>query len=294
MKIADLIRNLHILEIRTRKKLQGGLSSSYRNVFRGQGLEFSEVREYVAGDDIRLVDWNVTARLGSLHVKQLLEERELNVVTAVQCSRSMDFGTGEKTKFETAAEIASTLIFSAIHAGDRPGIVTFSEGGRLDYIPPGKGMDHAFRLLHRLISSRPDGRAPGAGDLLNFLTHGLKKRSVVFLISDFIYSDWRSELIETAARRHDFTAIAVLDAAEIEGPPRGVFPLEGEGRGPTFVGVSRRVREAYASRIRDRLAGIRSLLAGAGVDYLAIRAGASCEEDLHKLFLRRRQSHMPA
>ncbi len=294
MILADLIRNLHILEIRTRKKLQGGLSSSYRNVFRGHGLEFSEVREYVEGDDIRLVDWNVTARFGSPYVKQLLEERELNVMAVVQCSRSMDYGTGVKTKYETAAEIAATLIFSAVHAGDRPGLVTFGEGGKLDYIPPGKGMDHAFRLLHRLVSRSPGGPTPSVGELLNFLTHGLRKRSVVFLIGDFLYSDWRSNLVETAARRHDFTGVAVLDDSELAGPPVGIYPAEGEGCGPAFVSVSEKARRLFAERSRAKLDSVRSLLAGAGVDFVTVRAGSPSEEELHKLFLRRRQAHVPA
>ncbi len=225
MDIQDLIKNLHLIEIRTRKKMLGGIASSYRNVFRGQGVEFSEVREYVEGDDVRLIDWNVSARFRSLYVKQLMEERELNVVVALQASRSMDFGTTTKTKFQMAAETASMLIFSAIHSGDRAGMVLFGGEKPLDYVPPKKGMHHGFRLLHRILERSVDGPPPDPDEVLGFLAHGMKRRSVVFLIGDFIYSDWNPLLVDVAARRHDLICINVLDPTEIEGPAGGTYRL---------------------------------------------------------------------
>jgi len=170
MDIRDLLKNFHLIEIRTRKKMQGGLASSYKNVFRGQGLEFSEVREYVEGDDIRLIDWNVSARYPNLYVKQLMEERELNVVVGLQCGRSMGFGTTHRTKFQAAAEVAAYLIFSAIHTGDRSGLVLYGGDRPIEYVPPGKGLHHGFIHLNRILERPIGGETADERELLRFLT----------------------------------------------------------------------------------------------------------------------------
>ena len=287
LAIQDLLRNLHLIEIRARKKMQGGLASSYRNVFRGQGLEFAEVREYVEGDDIRLIDWNVSARFSNLFIKQLNEERELNIVSALQCSRSMDYGTVRCTKFQSAAEVAAMVIFSAIHTGDRPGLILFGGGAPLEYIPPQRGSHQGFVLLNRLIDRRVEGEAVDLDGLFKFLVYGLKKRSVVFLLGDFLYAHWTPQLLKMAARRHDLIAVNVLDPSELAGPGPGVYPLESSpGRAPVTA-VGERTREKYRQRIRSRIDELANLFGKAGVDLLSLRTDSSGEQELQRLFQRR-------
>lgn len=286
MEIRDLLQNLHLIEIRTRKKMQGGLASSYRNVFRGQGLEFAEVREYVEGDDIRLIDWNVSARMPNLYVKQLMEERELNVVVALQCSRSMDYGTGAKTKYQAAAEVAAYLIFSAIHTGDRSGLLLFG-GGPLEYVPPGKGIHHGFIHLHRIIERALIHPEVDSAGLLRFLTHGLKKRSVVFLVGDLIYSDWSMEMVEIAARRHDLICIGILDPTESGGPPPGIYPFAGETGKNRDVSCPAPTLRNYARIARRHQDNFTTRFQQAGADVLFLDSGSTCEHELHRLFMSR-------
>lgn len=287
MNLSDLLKFFHLVEIRAKRKAAGAVSSSYRNVFRGQGLEFAEVREYVRGDDSRLIDWNVSARLGSLHVKQMMEERELDVVVAVQCSRSMDFGTGAQTKFETAAQAAAMLVFSAIHAGDKAGLVLFGGESPAVCIPPRRGMRHGFALLHRLISHPLDGVSSDATPLARFLMHGLRRRSVVFLLGDFLYGEWSSELWEAPARRHDLMVLSILDDTELEGPPRGLHRLQGEGGSSLDVSLGSQGRERYRKMSREKLEKVEGAFRTLGADFLLMRNAPDFEAELHRLFQRR-------
>lgn len=287
MDLKQLIKAIHLIEIRTRKKLQGGLASSYRNVFRGQGMEFAEVREYVRGDDVRLIDWNVSARFHNLYVKQLMEERELSIVIAVQCSRSMNFGTVNKTKFEMAAEVAATLIFSALHSGDRVGLVLYGTGDAVTYIPPNKGMHHGFILLNRLLEQKIVGDVPSSYEVLRFLTYSLKKRSVVFLIGDFIYGEMHAETLAAVSRRHDLICIGVLDAMETDGPPEGIFPFWNEACPRGFTGVSRTTREKYRSLVEERLSELKIMLRTSHIDSIFLKTDSASEQELHKLFMER-------
>jgi len=290
MDLQELLKNIHLIEIRTRKKLQGGLAASYRNVFRGQGMEFSEVREYVTGDDVRLIDWNVSARFDSLFVKQLMEERELNVIAAVQCSRSMDYGTTSRTKFQMAAELASTLIFSAIHTGDRTGLVLYGGRESLAYVPPKKGTNHGFILLNRLLEIEVGGQTPNLYDVLKFFTHTLKKRSVVFLIGDFIYSEWNPEILEAVSRRHDLICIGVLDPSEIDGPAPGIFPFTETGNEVTYTSVNKRSRQNFRQFVQDRMVQLETLFQKAHIDYLFLKTDSAGELELHRLFMERVRS----
>ncbi|HOB53003.1 MAG TPA: DUF58 domain-containing protein [Acidobacteriota bacterium] len=289
LELKDLLRNLHLIQIRTRKKMQGGLASSYRNVFRGQGLEFSEVREYVEGDDIRLIDWNVSARHRNLYVKQLMEERELNIITALQGSRTMDYGTTTRTKFHAAAEIAALLIFSALHTGDRPGLIVYGGDAPMEFVPPQKGNQQGFLLLKRILAARLVGHRGDLDELLKFLTHGLKKKSVVFLVGDFIYSRWIPEQLEMACRRHDVIALGILDPTEVEGPPGGVFVLDGVASRARVVAVNRRTREQYAAGVRRRLEEVAAIFQKAGADFLLLKTDSAYETELQQLFHRRLQ-----
>jgi len=241
----------------------------------------------VEGDDIRLIDWNVSARFRNLFIKQLNEERELNIVTAIQCSRSMDYGTVRCTKFQSAAEVAAMVIFSAIHTGDRPGLILFGGSAPLEYIPPQRGSHQGFILLNRLIDRQVAGEPVDLAELFKFLVYGLKKRSVVFLLGDFIYANWTPQLLKMAARRHDLIAVNVLDPSELDGPGSGVYPLAaapGRARVPA-VGVQ--AREKYRRQAQSRIEELTNLFSKAGVDLLSLRTDSAGEQELQRLFQRR-------
>lgn len=286
MDIHELLGRFRAIEIRTRRKLGGGPSSAYRNAFRGQGLEFSEVREYVEGDDVRLVDWNVSARFGGLHVKQLMEERELAVVFALQASRSMDFGSTRKTKYFTSAEALSTVVFSSIHAGDRPGLALFGGASHLTVVPPRKGVHHGLLLLGKMAEHPLTEPVCDPSRLLNYLARGLKKRCVVFVAGDFIYSKWDSEMLATAARRHDLIALCVTDPCETEGPPPGIYRLT-DGRACSAVSVSGKGRAGFARAVRERKRSVESLFRRAGADWLDITTESEPDVELERFFHRR-------
>lgn len=288
MDIQDLLKNLHLIEIRTRKKMPGGVASSYRNVFRGEGLEFSEVREYAEGDDIRLIDWNVSARHQNLFVKQLMEERELNVVVALQCTASMDFGTSGRTKFQAAAEMAALILFSAIASGDRTGLVLFGGEMPLEFIPPGKGMHHGLLHLGRLLARPLTGRVDDFSPLLSFLTHGLRKRSVVFLAGDFLYGGWSGEALEILSRRHDLIGVAVVDRLERVGPPPGMYRLHDGGRSKATTSLSRQGALRYRELVEGRLQYLENIFRQARADFLLLSPESAPEAELHRLFLQRR------
>jgi uncharacterized protein (DUF58 family) len=245
------------------------------------------VREYVAGDDVRLIDWNVSARFHNLYVKQLMEERELSIVIAMQCSRSMTFGSVRKTKFQMAAEVAATLIFSALHSGDRVGLLLFGASDSLSYIPPNKGMNHGFLLLNRMLDHERTGDVPSSYDVLRFLTYSLKKRSVVFLIGDFIYSEMHAESLAAVSRRHDLICIGVLDPMETEGPPPGIFPFRNDACPTGFTAVSAKTRENYRHLVTERLSELKILLRASRVDYIFLGTDSASEQELHRLFMER-------
>lgn len=209
----ELLAKIRKLEIRTRRMVDQLTGGAYRSVFKGRGIEFSEVREYIPGDDVRDIDWNVTARSGTAHIKKYSEERELSVILAVDISRSGFFGTRGVEKRTRMAEVAALLALSAVRNHDKAGLLLFSDRTEL-YLPPKSGRTHVLRLVRELLAAEPQGRGTNLSDAVTSLTHSLKKRAVVFLVSDFAAPvDYEKEL-KMLSRRHDTVLIRVTDPLE--------------------------------------------------------------------------------
>ncbi|MCR5759166.1 MAG: DUF58 domain-containing protein, partial [Bacteroidales bacterium] len=249
---SDLLKKVRKIEIKTRALSHQVFAGEYHSAFKGRGMAFSEVREYQYGDDVRNMDWNVTARLRAPYVKVFEEERELTVVLLVDVSRSGLFGTEGMTKREMIAEIASTLAFSALLNNDKVGALFFSD--RIEkFIPPKKGRSHLLRIIREIIDLEPESRSTDIGGALRFLTNAIKKKCTAFLLSDMLDVDEAGapryeEAIKIAAGRHDLSVIKVHDRRERELPDVGLVHIKDSESGvPAWVDTSsRRVREAYS------------------------------------------------
>ncbi|HBD97773.1 MAG TPA: DUF58 domain-containing protein, partial [Gemmatimonadetes bacterium] len=220
----EILKKVRRIEISTRGLVNEVLSGEYHSVFKGRGMNFAEVREYQYGDDIRSIDWNVTARTGSPFVKVFEEERELTVMLVVDVSASGDFGTQERLKGEVAVEICALLAFSAIKNNDKVGLIIFSDHVE-KFVPPSKGKRHVLRVLRELLYHRPEGRGTDITAALDYLNHVQRKRAVTFLVSDFRDAGFEKSLA-VAGRRHDMIAVRVGDLREREIPSVGLLELE--------------------------------------------------------------------
>ncbi len=220
----EIIRKVRRIEIRTKKLVNDVFSGEYHSIFKGRGMEFEEVREYQPGDDVRIIDWNVTARYGYPFVKKFTEERELTVMLMVDASSSGEFGTAQRMKGEIAAELCSVLAFSAIKNNDKVGMIIFTD--RIEkYIPPKKGSSHVLRLIREVLYFKPEHQRTDINVALDFLGRVIKRRCVVFLVSDFLSSGFE-KMLSIANKRHDVVAIKVVDPREIELPNVGFIELE--------------------------------------------------------------------
>jgi len=219
----EFFKKIRKIEIKTSRLVNDVFSGEYHSIFRGRGVEFSEVREYVPGDDIRTIDWNVTARYGHPYVKVFREERELTVVLAVDLSGSGDFGSHDKMRREISAEIAAVLAFSAVRNNDKVGLLLFTD--KIErFIPPKKGRFHVLRLIREVLYFKPGGRKTDISAALEYLLRVIKKRSVVFLISDFLDKDFQRNL-SLAAGKHDLIAVQIYDPLERGIPKSGLVVL---------------------------------------------------------------------
>ena len=220
----EIIRKVRRIEIRTKKLVNDVFSGEYHSIFKGRGMEFEEVREYQPGDDIRIIDWNVTARYGYPFVKKFAEERELTVMLLVDASSSGEFGTAQRMKGEIAAELCSVLAFSAIKNNDKVGMIIFTD--KIEkYIPPKKGSSHVLRLIREVLYFKPEHQRTDINCALEFLGRVIKRRCVVFLVSDFLNTGFE-KMLSIANKRHDVIAIRIVDPREIELPNVGFIELE--------------------------------------------------------------------
>ncbi|HUQ40876.1 MAG TPA: DUF58 domain-containing protein [Candidatus Limnocylindrales bacterium] len=257
---ASVVRRIRALEIKARILADEALLGTYRSVFRGSGLEFEEVREYEAGDDIRSIDWNVTARMGTPYIKKFREDRELSIFLAVDSSASSWFGSVAQSKRELGAEVAALLALTAMTNNDRVGLLRFASGMQ-EWLPSSHGRDHLLRMIRALLFATPRRDRTELSAAARFLTNVTKKRSVVFLISDFIDVDI-DDSIRMLGRKHDVVAIILDDPRERELPNVGVVALEDAETGRTaYVDTSdRRLRSEYAaSAMRRRIERRRAL-----------------------------------
>ena len=277
----DKIRRI---QIRTRTILQSGIVGSYHAVFKGRGMEFAEVREYEAGDDVRTIDWNVTARMNAAYVKKFVEERDLTLLLLVDVSGSQQFGSRYLLKRDLAAELAAVLAFSAVANHDRVGAVLFSD--RIDgFVPPARGRDHALRIVRDLLAKEPAGRGTDIAGALRFARQVMKRRGIVAVISDFQDQGWEKAL-GILRRRHDVVAIHLWDPREVELPPAGLVALaDPESDRVMIVDTSdpmvrRRLRAATLDQARD-------LFRRAHVDALPLSTVESYERPLASFFKER-------
>ncbi len=284
---AEVLAAVRRIEIRTRRLVDEVFSGEYHSVFKGTGMEFREVREYVPGDDVRTIDWNVTARTGDPFVKIFEEERELTVMLCVDMSRSGWFGSGERDKVEVAAELCGVLAFAAIANKDKVGLVLFSD--RVEkYIPPGKGKSHVLRLIRELLTFEPEGRGTDLNEPLRLLGSVLKRKATVFLVSDFWADDFTRSLA-ILGRRHDVVAVRVRDPRETVLPAAGLVRWTDAETGADLVIDSSSPAAAAAAAARSRLHDehLERGLAARGVDIVDIDATGGYVEPLRRFFLAR-------
>jgi uncharacterized protein (DUF58 family) len=280
------IRRLQILSSRLVTSIFAG---EYRSVFRGRGIEFEEVRDYQPGDDIRSIDWNVTARTGRPFVKQYVEEREMTVMLVVDRSASLDCAGPRGAKSRVAAEICALLAFAAVRSHDRIGLLSFTD--RIEsYVPPAKGSRHAQRLIAEVLRQAPAGRGTDVAGALDYLQRVLHRGSILFLISDFIAPEFRLPLA-AAARRHDVVAVSVTDPTDDELPTEGLLRVVDAETGTRRLvdANDAAVRAAYRRRAAEARTKLAQALTAAGVDHLAVATGTAPVHALTGFFHRRQR-----
>src|SRR2546430_2037926 len=287
MEITEILKKIRTLEIKTKGLVETVFAGNYHSVFKGRGMNFEDVREYQPGDEIRAIDWNVTARLGTAFVKQFTEERELTVMLIVDVSASGNFGSSTQSKRELAAEVACLLAFSAIRNNDKVGLVLFSDQVEL-FIPPKKGRSHTLRLIREILYFEPLGRGTLPSLALDYLNHVVTRRAVVFFISDFQTSDFSRELA-VSGRRHDFIAVHIQDQREEALPNIGIITLEDAETGEQIeVNTGdRNTRARFSAMAETRRAELKRTLRRNNIDAIALRTGENYLPALRSFFKQR-------
>lgn len=287
MKKADLLKKVRIIEIKTKGLSQDMFSGDYHSAFKGRGMLFSEVREYTYGDDIRNIEWNVTARMNHPYVKVFEEERELTVMLVIDVSQSSYFGTQRMTKNELITEIAAVLSFSAINNNDKVGVILFSD--RIEkFIPPKKGRTHILRIISELLEFTPKGRGTDISVVLEYFSNVIKKRCTAFLFSDFVNSGYEKPL-RIAARKHDVIGLHIYDARDQELPDVGLVRMyDAETNDLLWIDTgNKRIREQYKKHYADNLNYFRSTFLKTGADTISISSQQSYISELHNFFRKR-------
>ncbi|MBR2061455.1 MAG: DUF58 domain-containing protein [Tidjanibacter sp.] len=291
-KSSEILKQVRKIEIKTRGLSSDIFAGHYHSAFKGRGMAFSEVREYRVGDDVRDIDWNVTARSNKPHIKVYEEERELTMMLMVDVSGSRGFGSTEKIKKNLLTEIAAVLAFSASETGDKVGCILFSD--RIEkFIPPKKGRSHILMIIRELIEFRPESSGTSLAEPVRYLTSALKKRCTAFLISDFLTSAGDTtafeESLRIASSKHDIVSIRLYDPREAELPDVGIVEMKDAetGAGVWVDTSSRRVRESYAEAWRERTEEMERLLRRCRVDVATVATDEDYVKSLIKLFKRR-------
>jgi uncharacterized protein (DUF58 family) len=286
----EVMREVRRLEITTRHLVRDIVAGEYSSAFRGRGVEFSEVREYQPGDDVRSIDWNVTARLGSAYVKRYLEERELTVLFVVDASASSRFGTRLRTKHSLAVEVCAVLALAAARNHDRIGAVWATD--RVEHVvPPRRGRRHALRVINDLLAFEPEGKRTDLGEALRFVEPILRRHAVVFLVSDFLAAGYLPAL-ERLAARHDVIALQVYDPRERHLPDLGLVSLyEPESGSWSWVDTGReKAREAFRRRGAEFDRRLQQDIRQSGADLVRLGTGQSYAEPLLAFFRRRERA----
>jgi uncharacterized protein (DUF58 family) len=280
----EILRQVKLLELQTRGMVNSLFTGEYRSVFKGQGMEFAEVREYQPGDEVRSIDWNVTARMGRPFVKRYIEERELTVMLAVDLSGSERFGTKGRFKSELASELAAVLAMSAIRNNDRVGAVLFTD--RIEHmVPPRKGRRHALRLMRDLLVFEPVGTRTDLAAALEYTSRMLKHKAIIFIVSDFQSADIEHPL-KLLAQRHDVVAVTVSDPSEQSLPDVGLARFVDPETGTALdVDTSDpEVRARFAAAVEEELTARRQLLRRLAIDEIPVHTDGGVVEPLIKFF----------
>ena len=287
----EVMKQIRRIQIRTSHMVNDILAGQYESVFKGQGMEFHEVREYVPGDDVRMIDWNVTARANHPYVKLLSEERELTVMLLVDASGSGRFGSVARFKNELAAELCAVLAFSAIKNNDKVGLIIFTEEVEL-YVPPSKGRKHVLRVIREVLYFQPKGRATNIPGALHFMNGILKRRAVTFLVSDFMADDYETPL-RIANRRHDVVAVTVTDPREETLPDAGLISLNDAetGREVLVNSSDPKVRQEYAKAALERAKRRDQIFQRTRVDAIRVRTDRSYVEEIYRFFRMRERRY---
>lgn len=287
MDTKELLKKVRKIEIKTRRLSDHIFGGEYHSTFKGRGMTFSEVRQYQYGDDVRSIDWNVTARYNEPHVKVFEEERELTMMLLVDFSGSKLFGTMKQFKIEVVTEIAATLAFSATQNNDKIGLILFSDEVEL-YIPPKKGRFHVLRIIRELIEFEPKSKLTNVAEALKFLSNVMKKKAIVFVLSDFITDDYQHTL-KIASNKHDVTGIRVYDKREEEIPNLGIVEMQDEETGEMMLvnTSSKKVRGNYKKFYREKVEYFRDSFAKSGAGVINCRVDESYVKKLLSYFKRR-------
>ena len=280
----ELLRKVRKIEIRTKGLVNQIFSGEYHSVFKGRGMVFNEVREYQPGDDVRLIDWNVSARFNHPYIKVFEEERELTVVLVVDVSGSGEFGSVLQMKKDIAVELCAVLAFSAIQNNDKVGVILFSDTVE-KFIPPKKGRKHILRIIRELLDFKPARRGTNIAEGMRYLSSAIKKRSIAFLISDFL-ADGYEDALKIASKKHDLIAVHLFDPREIELPSAGLLRVrDAESGDVNWVDTSDpRLRQSYSRSWKERDQNRIRLFRRCGVDQIDIRIDQSYIKPLMSFF----------
>jgi uncharacterized protein (DUF58 family) len=283
----EILKKVRRIEIFTKNLVNSVFSGEYHSVFKGRGIEFSEVREYIPGDDVRTIDWNVTARAGQPYVKLFHEERELTILLLVDASSSGRFGTIRQLKQEVAAEIGALLAFSAIKNNDRVGLVLFTDSVE-KYIPPKKGSKHVLRVIREMLSFEPENRGTDLNCGIEFIGRVIKRKCVIFLISDFLSAGYDKSL-KVVNKKHDVIAVSLTDPREVTMPDVGIINLEDAETGEQILvdTSDARVRRAFEENAAGRLKQRDTLFRSIDMDTIPVTTGASYVDPLVRFFRKR-------
>jgi len=284
LETTDILKKVRKIEIKSRGLSNQIFSGHYHSAFKGRGMAFSEVREYRFGDDIRSIDWNVTARFNHPYIKVFEEERELTVMLLIDVSGSNEFGTHRARKTEVITEVAAVLSFSAISNNDKVGVIFFSDKVE-KFIPPAKGSKHILRIIHEMLNFRPESKRTDISEALKYLTNAIKKRSTTFIISDFMDSNYKKAM-QIASRKHDIAALHIYDTAETGIPDIGLIKISDPETGreqwiDTSFAPVRKAYKQWWSRHNDSM---KYIFNSAGVDWISIRTDEDYVKPLLKLF----------
>lgn len=299
-KTKEIIAKVREIEIRTRRLVEETMAGQYHSVFKGRGMDFDRAREYVRGDEVRTIDWNVTARTGTPHIKLYTEERELTMLLIVDVSASLDFGSTSQTKRELAAEVASVMAFSALRNNDKVGLILCTDEVEY-YLPPASGRRHVLRLIRDILYFEPKGQGTNLTAAIDFANRVQPRKALMLLMSDFSFPENQDDDLEalrpkisTTSHRHDLVAMAINDQREENLPNIGIIRLEDAESGDliTINTGRKKIRQAYRDKAVEYSTQLKSLFTLNGIDFLELKTGKSYQPILQQFFsTRERRSH---